>query len=80
MQYPEKLALTVPDAVKASGLGRASIYRAIHDGKLIVRRFGKRTLILREELEAFLRSLPTGVISERAPAYRKKQAAAKVAA
>jgi excisionase family DNA binding protein len=50
--------LSVPDACLVAGLGRTKIYQAIKDGSLKARKFGKRTIILRSELQKFLTSLP----------------------
>ena len=52
------LALTVPEAMKESGLGRTSLYEAIGRGDLPARKHGRRTLILAEDLRAFLEGLP----------------------
>jgi hypothetical protein len=40
-----------------TGLGRTRLYDAIKDGDLVARKFGHRTIVLREDLEAFLRGL-----------------------
>lgn len=53
------LALTIPDAVKASGIPRSGLYEAMKRGDLIARKAGRRTLIPFVELEAYLASLPT---------------------
>lgn len=50
-------ALSIPDAVKVSGLSRTAIYQAFRDG-LPARKAGKRTLILAKDLEAYLANLP----------------------
>jgi hypothetical protein len=34
------------------------VYQAIRDGKLIARKYGKRTIITEEDGDAFLTSLP----------------------
>lgn len=54
----EPIALQIPDAVKVSGLGRSSIYKAIQEGKLPTRKAGKRTLILADDLRKFIDALP----------------------
>ena len=46
--------VSINDACVILGLGRTSVYRMIKDGALQTRRIGRRTLILREELEAIL--------------------------
>lgn len=50
--------LTVHQACKFCGLGRTKIYEAITGGLLKARKYGKRTIILRTELQEFLRNLP----------------------
>lgn len=53
------IAMTIPDAVKASGLSRSSIYEALKRGDLRAFKAGRRTLIRHAELEAFVARLPT---------------------
>jgi len=53
-----KLAVTIPEAIRITGLGRTTIYRLFDEGKLTKRKAGKRTLILMQELEDFIRNLP----------------------
>lgn len=53
-----KIGMSVEEAAEVSGIGRTLLYKAIHDRLLIARKVGRRTVILREDLEAFLRSLP----------------------
>ena len=52
------LALTIAEAITESRVGRSSLYSAIKRGELPCRKLGKRSLILREDLERFLQSLP----------------------
>lgn len=52
------LAITIPDAVKASGMSRTSIYEALKRGDLSARKAGRRTLISFADLQAYLASLP----------------------
>ncbi len=54
----EKLALTIPEAVEAGAGSRTVIYEAIKSGALKARKRGKRTIILADDLVAFLQSLP----------------------
>jgi hypothetical protein len=54
----DKIAFTVKEAVRASGLSRSMLYVAIGDGALRARKCGARTLILEADLRRFLRSLP----------------------
>ena len=52
------IMLTVPDAVSASGMSRSALYEALRRGDLMARKAGRRTLIARTDLEAFLANLP----------------------
>lgn len=61
MNQPQQpLALSINQTVQLSGIGRTRIYAAIRSGSLICRKYGKRTLILRKDLEDFLANLPPG--------------------
>lgn len=53
------LTMTIPEAVKRSGLSRTAIYEALKRRDLIARKAGRRTLIAFADLEAYLASLPT---------------------
>lgn len=57
MQNP--LAVTIPDAVKLSGLSRSAIYEALKIRAITARKAGRRTLIPFADLEAYLANLPT---------------------
>jgi excisionase family DNA binding protein len=54
----EKLAFTVPEAAALSSLGQTSIYKAIRQGRLRIRKSGTRTIIMRTDLVSFLETLP----------------------
>jgi len=56
----DKLAVSIWEAVALTGIGRSSIYKLIKQGRLTPRKVGRRTLILIEDLEDLVRSLPTG--------------------
>ena len=56
----DKITVTLSEAMEMSGLGRSSFYKMFKEGKLIPRKAGKRVLIIVEELESYLRNLPTG--------------------
>jgi excisionase family DNA binding protein len=52
------LAHSVEQAAALIGLSRSRTWELIGSGDLIARRVGKRTLVLDEDLKAFLRGLP----------------------
>lgn len=52
-------AFEVAEAVEHSKHCRTKIYAAINKGDLVARKSGRKTLILRSDLEAWLSSLPT---------------------
>jgi excisionase family DNA binding protein len=49
------LAVTINDAVRFSGIGRTRLYKAIGDRELTPVKVGKRTLILFDDLQTWLR-------------------------
>jgi excisionase family DNA binding protein len=51
--------LSIAEACATAGIGRTKIYQAISTGELVARKYGKRTLILRTDLQDFLTNLPT---------------------
>ena len=57
---PEKLSYTIAEACMATGLGRTSIYALIKEHKIRSLRAAGRRLILRSDLEAYLRSCSEG--------------------
>ena len=59
-QLPEihREGLSISEACRVAGIGRTKIYEAISDGRLKARKLGKRTLVLRADLQSFLANLP----------------------
>ena len=53
----EPIALSILQAAELVGVGRTSIYEALRQGRLKKCKFGRRSLILRSELERFCTSL-----------------------
>lgn len=51
-------SLTIAEASVATRLGRTKLYELINAGALRARKIGKRTIILREDLDSFLSDLP----------------------
>ena len=54
----DAMAFSPDEAAAKSGIGRTRIFSAIKDGHLKARKFGRRTIILADDLRAFLESLP----------------------
>ncbi|MCQ2005701.1 helix-turn-helix domain-containing protein [Rhizobium sp. NRK18] len=54
----ETSALSIAQTARLLGIGRSTLYCIIKEGRLPVRKLGKRTLILREDLERFIAALP----------------------
>jgi excisionase family DNA binding protein len=54
----EVMAYTVDEACQAARISRASLYRAIRNGELPLRKHGARSLILMQDLCDFVRSRP----------------------
>jgi excisionase family DNA binding protein len=53
-----KLAYSIDETSQISNTGRTAIYDAINRGELVARKRGTRTLILSEDLKAWLERLP----------------------
>lgn len=53
------ISLTIPDAVRTSGISRTAIYEALKTGRITAVKCGKRTLINYQSLSGYLASLPT---------------------
>lgn len=52
-----QLSMSIEQVCAATGIGRTKIYQAINAGALKARKFGKRTIILQEDVSSFLKSL-----------------------
>ena len=53
------LAYDIKGAIKEGNVGRSKIFEEISAGRLKARKVGRRTIILREDLVAWLAALPT---------------------
>ena len=69
----EKDACSISETAEISGLGRTKIYEEIKAGRLIARKVGDRTIILRTDREAYLSALPRGIDPQ--PEWLKQGAA-----
>lgn len=54
----QRLALTINEAVKVSGIGRTTLYAEIRAGRLITHKVGRRTIVLFDDLKTYLENLP----------------------
>jgi excisionase family DNA binding protein len=54
-----KRALSVEEAAKAAGVGRTLLFEEIRKGRITARKVGRRTIITTDELDAWLKALPT---------------------
>lgn len=63
------LALGITDAARVAGVGRSTNYEEINAGRLKARKAGRRTLIARADLQAWLDALPN-----RAPSQTREAA------
>jgi len=73
-KYP--LAVSVSYAAAICNLSRPTLYRAIQEGRLPIKRAGTRTLILTTDLERFLHDLPDGTLRDvpHPPGRRRREA------
>jgi excisionase family DNA binding protein len=55
----EPEGLSISQACAIAGIGRSKLYQVIQDRRLVARKIGARTIILRSDLQEFLASLPT---------------------
>jgi hypothetical protein len=51
-------AYRIPEVCKMTGLGRTSVYAAIKSGELVARHWHRCTIVLADDLTAFLKNLP----------------------
>ena len=57
-EIAEPCALSVEEACKYMSVGRTTFYKYLKKGLIPARKFGNRTLILLDELQQALKSLP----------------------
>ncbi|WP_419694985.1 helix-turn-helix domain-containing protein [Mesorhizobium muleiense] len=53
-----KISVNLHDAVAMSGISRSALYKLFKAGSIIPRKNGKRTLVLVEDLERYVKALP----------------------
>jgi excisionase family DNA binding protein len=59
-----KLAFSVEEAAIAAGIGRTLIFEEIRTNRLFARKVGRRTIILKDDLDAWLKSRPNTKASQ----------------
>ena len=59
----ERYAMTLPEAVQFSGLGRTRLYALAAEGRISFKKCGKRTLIIADDLKRLIAELPDAPIS-----------------
>lgn len=50
-------ALSIEETMSATGIGRTKLYELINTGELKAKKIGKRTIVLKADLEDFLSNL-----------------------
>lgn len=63
----EKQYYTIAELDKIGPLSRSSWFNAIRDGLIVARKAGRRTIVMREDYDRFLKSRPA--IRPRAPSH-----------
>lgn len=53
----KKLAYRLPEVTEITGISRSTLYKLMNEGRLRAAKSGRRTLILRTELERYLREI-----------------------
>lgn len=59
MNSDTKLAYTVPEALAAIGIGRTHFYRLANEGRLDLRKVGRRTLVTAASLRRLIEEAET---------------------
>lgn len=73
------LAYSPASAERATDFGHNVIVDAMNAGELVARKYGRRTVILREDLLAWLRSLPRRTAEDNTAAKRAAAASVRAA-
>ncbi|WP_041802705.1 helix-turn-helix domain-containing protein [Micavibrio aeruginosavorus] len=53
-----QLSYSIDEVSVLTGIGKTKLYSAISNGSLSARKFGKRTLVLKDDIDRFLNQLP----------------------
>jgi excisionase family DNA binding protein len=60
MDDVERVTYTVGEVAAVLGISRTTAYECIHRGEIPARRFGRRVVVLRHDLERLLGGSPLG--------------------
>lgn len=52
-----QLTYSINEASKVLSIGKTKLYKAINNGTLKARKYGKRTIILQKDIDSFLNNL-----------------------
>ena len=63
-EFKMQLSFTIQEAVQATGIGRTKLYEYINSGELEAKKIGKRTIVLKHDLDSFLNNLRSYGVSE----------------
>jgi excisionase family DNA binding protein len=55
----QRMGWSIVDAARSANVGRSTVYEEIKAGRLVARKMGRRTIILDQDLQAWLSTLPT---------------------
>ena len=58
-EIPRRLAYGIPEAASMLSVERSTLYRHAKLGRITIRKLGGRSVILSDDLAAYLRELPT---------------------
>ena len=58
----DKAAYTIEEAMAQIGIGRTKLYAEINNGKIEIRKIGRKSIILASELQRYLNDLPAAKV------------------
>ncbi|MBZ0262982.1 MAG: excisionase family DNA-binding protein [Hyphomicrobiales bacterium] len=61
-----ELAVSIVEAARRAGVGRSTIYEAVNRGEIKLRKSGTRSLLLVDDLKAWVENLPQAKIQKQA--------------
>lgn len=77
MSSDETISVTIPDAVRATGIARSKLYDLLGTGEIEAVKLGRRTLIRTESLRRYVSALPAAKIGGRGSRRARAAAAAE---